>query len=160
MKKLIIAATSLVILVWACKKDENTTTDSLELSPYNIAGTYKTTNATFTAKGSSASISLYAIDSLYPTCKKDDLLIFDTLSTYTEKDAGDSCTTPPKTTSGNYALALPNILNYKSVSFLIEKLTKTELVIVKDTIFKFNVLPTDTVPSTFDGRLKLYLKRQ
>jgi hypothetical protein len=157
MKKIIIASVSLLIFAWACKKDANPTTNNLELKNANIAGKYKTSNITFTPSSFAITVSVY--DSLR-NCQKDDIQIFDTLNTYTYIDAGDTCAGSIDTTTSSYELTMPDKLTYKNVRYLVEKLTTTDLIFAKDTIFKIKFLPTDTVATPISGRMKIYLKRQ
>lgn len=162
MKKLLIVAAAIGVYV-ACKKSENTPDTNLVLTKTNLAGTYLATDATFTDENG-VSTSLFNIDTLYPKCKRDDEHIFDTtgasvgLGVYTNKDVGDSCTNPPKTTSGPCIITTSNQITFGGVTYLVEKLTTTELVVAKDTSFTYYAPPSTSIK--INGRFKAYFKRK
>lgn len=160
MKKMLMVVAAGAMLYVACKKDENPEVVNLVLNKYNLEGKFKISDATFTLDGSTLAISVY--DSI-KACKRDNIHQFDTLMVYSEIDAGDSCTSPPMTMSGSYTLtganpASPTNINFGGVNYLVEKLTVSELVVAKDTAFKITIPPNPA--STFNGRFKLYLKKQ
>ena len=147
MKKLIITSCTLFLLITACKKEENTTTGSLELTNALIfLVNYKTTAATITPSGSSLAFDFYNVDAYYAPCKRDDLHTFTAAGTYNYADSGVYCTTPPIGKTGTYTLVAPNQLTFDGRAYLVESLTTTSLVIGYD--------------STGFGKVKLTLTKQ
>jgi hypothetical protein len=146
MKKLFITSCTFLLLIIACKKEENTTTGSLELTSTNISGKYKTTAGTITPSGSSLAFDFYNVDAYYAPCKRDDLHTFTAAGTYNYADSGVYCTTPPIGKTGTYTLVAPNQLTFDGRAYLVESLTTTNLVIGYD--------------STGFGKVKLTLTKQ
>lgn len=151
MKKIIMASLTAMVLIAACKKDENTTTGSLELTKANIAGKYLTTGATFTPTGSVA-IDFFNTTS-FPACEKDNFHIFDATNNYSYADSGTKCT-PSSTFTGTYSITPPNQLTFKGKTYLVESFTTTNLVFAFDSTA---VIPPST---TITGRVKLTLTKQ
>ena len=146
MKKIIFASLSMLVFI-TCKKDENATTGSLELTSANLEGKYKTTAAVITPTGSSVGFDFYNIDAYYPACKRDDIHTFTaTGQTYNYADSGVYCSTPPVGHTGVYTLVQPTQLTFDGRNYLVESLTKTSMVIVYD--------------STGVGKVKLTLTKQ
>jgi hypothetical protein len=159
MKKIIATAFTAIILIAACKKDENTTTGSLELTSTNLAGKYKTTAATFTPAGSTLAYDFFNTGTTYPACEKDNIHTFTAstttanVGTYNYADSGVYCTPIPMGHTGTYTITPPNQLSFDGRTYLVESLTTTNLVVGFDS--------TAVVASTtISGRAKLTLTKQ
>ncbi len=151
MKKIIATTLTALVLITACKKEENATTGNLDLTNANIAGKYKTTAATMTLSGSTLAIDFFNLDAYYPPCKRDDIHTFTAsttvnVGTYNYADSGIYCTTPPVGRTGTFTITPPNQLSFDGRSYLVESLTTTALVIGFD--------------STGVGKVKLTLTKQ
>jgi hypothetical protein len=144
MKKILIASISALFLFMACKKDENTTTGSLDLTLANIAGKYRTTGSYITLKSSGIGADIYdtAFNSV---CKKFSYHTFSTSNVYSFYD---SCANT--TTNSTYSVTPPNILTYNNKQYLVQSLTTTKLVIAFDS----------TLPIFGDANFKLTLTKQ
>lgn len=152
MKKIIIAVTIITVIA-ACKKnDDNNTPTNLTVTKANIAGTYKVTAATFTPNGTTVDVDVFSDTGVYKTCKKDDLLKFDTASFYTYTDAGIVCSPNGSTAPSIYSLSA-NTLTYAGKDYTVASLTTAQLIITR----------TDSIPfngSYIKGNGKLTLSRQ
>lgn len=152
MKKVLIAF-SVVAFVAACKKSEdNNTPTNLTVTKANIAGTYKVTAATFTPDGTTVDVDVFSDTSIYKTCKKDDLLKFDTASYYTYTDAGVVCSPNGSTAPSLYSLSA-NVLTYAGKDYTVASLTSAQLIITRRDSIPYN-------GSYFKGNGKLTLSRQ
>ncbi len=147
MKKIFITLSVVALVIAACKKNETSTEPTVPLTKANIAGTYKVTAATFTPSGSSVDFNIFDDTSVYKTCKKDDLLIFDTTN-YRYSDVGTICNPNGSTTSSPYTLKLPDTLTYGGTSYKIESLTASQIKI------------SSSVTSPIAGKGGLTLTRQ
>lgn len=158
MKKIIITTFSAIILIVACKKDENATTGNLELTGANIEGKYKTTAATFTLTGSTIPYDFFNTGTAYPACEKDNIHTFTASTTtvntgiYNYADSGVYCT-PPASRTGPYTIIPPNQLRFDGRTYLVERLTTTNLIVGFDSTGV-------TSGVTLSGRVKLTLTKQ
>lgn len=145
MKKIFFVSLSALLFI-TCKKDDNPSTGSLDLTTTNIAGKYKTTAATITPSGSTLAIDIYNIDAYYAPCKRDDIHTFTAAGSYNYADSGTYCTTPPVGRTGTYVLVPPTQLTFDGRAYLVESLTTSSLIIGFD--------------STGFGKVKLTLTKQ
>lgn len=152
MKKILFVF-SVIVVVVACKKSEdNNTPTNLAVTKANIAGTYKVTAATFTPNGTTVEVDVFSDTGVYKTCKKDDLLKFDTASYYTYTDAGIVCSPNGSAAPSLYSLS-GNTLTYEAKDYTVATLTSAQLIITR----------TDSIPfngSYIKGNGKLTLSRQ
>jgi hypothetical protein len=148
MKKILLASFVVVAAIIACKKTENPApSGELTLNKYNLAGTYKVTDATFN------DASIFGIDTFYSPCKRDDLLMFDTFNLYTYADSGIKCTPPGNKAPSTYGIKDPNILTYDGKSFIVQSITTSSVIISVDSSFKY-------LGNQMNGRFKLTLTKQ
>ncbi len=159
MKKIIVTTLTALVLITACKKEENATTGSLELTSTNLAGKYKTTGATFTLSGSTIPYDFFNTGTAYPACEKDNIHTFTAsttttnIGTYNYADSGVYCTTIPMGRTGTYTITPPNQLTFDGRAYLVESLTTSALVVGFDSTGV-------TSGVTLSGRVKLTLTKQ
>jgi len=159
MKKIIATTLTALVLITACKKEENATTGSLELTSTNLSGKYKTTAATFTPSGSTLAYDFFNTGTTFPACEKDNIHTFTASTTttntgtYNYADSGVYCTPIPMGSTGTYSIIPPNQLSFGGKAYLVESLTTTNLVVGFDS--------TATIgTTTISGRAKLTLTKQ
>lgn len=129
MKKIIIASFAAVLLIMACKKDENTNTGNLTLSMDNLVGKYKVTAATATLTGTSLSGNIY--DTAFKPCQKAAIHTFTASGVYTYSDM---CDTVPYSNSNAYTIVQPDQLNYGGKKYKVASLTTTQLIVGYDSV--------------------------
>lgn len=158
MKKIIATTLTALVLIIACKKEENATTGSLELTSTNLSGKYKITAATFTLSGSTIPYDFFNNGTAYPVCEKDNIHTFTASTTttnagiYNYADSGVYCT-PPSSRTGTYSITPPNQLSFDGRAYLVESLTTSALVVGFDSTGV-------TSGVTLSGRVKLTLTKQ
>lgn len=169
MKKLIIPGIILLGLAISCKKDKKTTTPppttptDTTYSKYTALTTdkWKITNVYVTAP-STGDTTIFYYDDLMKACEKDNFYSFTTTATIAVNEGDTKCDVgaPQDTTDGKWALSSDTtqfsiedskILPFTGTVVLkVERLTKTELRLTKDTSGNISGIPfTGTIHAHF-----------
>ena len=140
-----MASFAAVLLIVACKKDENANTGNLTLSNDNLAGKYKVTAATATLTGTSLTGNIY--DTAFKPCQKAATHTFSAAGVYTYSDM---CDTVPTVKADAYTIVQPDELRYGGKRYKVASLTTTQLVVGYDSV----------IPTYGSTNFKLTLTRQ
>ena len=158
MKKIFFVLLTIVVVI-ACSKTENPATIYLPLTKENIAGSYKITDLTFKFADTALEYSLYNVDTVFKSCKKDDIISFDTNYTYMYKDSGTICDTLNTTSIATYVLTGPNLIsNIKTIepnysTYIVQSLSINQLILTRTFVIPF-------FGGTKQGNLKVTLTKQ
>lgn len=98
MKKILIPFVLAAILFGGCKKDD----ESCTLSQASLVGSYKLSSIKY--KTSSSSAETEVIGSYLDACERDDIITFNSNSTYNYVDAGTQCS-PPGDDAGTWSVS-------------------------------------------------------
>lgn len=126
MKKILTLALAFIAIT-SCKKDNETTETSLEVTANNVAGTYKITAATATIAGTNQDI--LNNNSFFEACDRDDTYTLTAAGVYTVTDAGVQCS-PNNNATGTYSInTAAKTITINGQTGNITTLTATKLVV-------------------------------
>lgn len=136
MKKIIFGL-AIIAIGLACSKTENPATTYLPLTNANIAGSYKITNVTFRLPDTAVEFPIFGVDTIVHSCKKDDILTFDTNGLFTYADTGKVCDSINLVDAHPYYLGSPSTISDirtfedddNDYTYLVKTLTVKELVL-------------------------------
>ena len=111
-------------ITYSCKKKDQTVNCSL--SEASLTGNYTITSVKFKASGSSTEEDYF--DVLYTPCQKDNILTINRNNTFTNTDAGLTCS-PNSTHTGNWSLN-DNIISFGGAPSVIDKFNCTGFTLV------------------------------
>jgi hypothetical protein len=128
MKKTFLLVCAIAVFA-SCKKNDDDTEVTLDISVTNIVGSYKIASVTLLAGGTSRDV--LNDNTFFEACERDDVTAFASNGTYTITDAGVVCT-PPTTDNGAYSVNVTTkTITIDGEVMKIESLTNKKIVVSK-----------------------------